>query len=44
MLRMGKLLHGMELVPATFAYDNLISQALEAQLEGRGVGPSTSPR
>jgi aminoglycoside phosphotransferase (APT) family kinase protein len=40
MLRMGKLLQDIGLVPATFAYDNLISQALAAQLDERGAGPS----
>jgi aminoglycoside phosphotransferase (APT) family kinase protein len=38
MLRMGKLLHGMELVPSSFPYDNLVSQALEARLDARGEG------
>jgi aminoglycoside phosphotransferase (APT) family kinase protein len=33
MLRMGKLLHDMGFVPADFAYDNLISQALDRQLD-----------
>jgi aminoglycoside phosphotransferase (APT) family kinase protein len=32
MVRMGKLLAEMGLVPATFPYDNLISQGLERQL------------
>ena len=32
MLRMGKLLHGMGLVPDTFPHDNLISQALEQRV------------
>lgn len=32
MLRMGKLLHGMGLVPDTFPHDNLISQALDQRL------------
>jgi hypothetical protein len=32
MVRMGKLLHEMGLVPAEFAYDNLISQAMEELL------------
>ena len=41
MARLGKLLHDMELVPSTFAYDILISQALEAQLDERGLGPSS---
>ena len=35
MLRMGKLLADMGLVPPEFAYDNLISQALERLLESR---------
>ena len=33
MLRMGALLHDMGLVPAEFGHDNLISRALEAQLD-----------
>jgi len=37
MLRMGKLLAEMGFVPDGFAYDNLISQALEARL-GKSVG------
>jgi hypothetical protein len=32
MLRMGKLLTEMGLVPPTFPYDNLVSQGLERQL------------
>jgi hypothetical protein len=32
MVRMGKLLHEMGLVPETFPHDNLISQALEERL------------
>jgi aminoglycoside phosphotransferase (APT) family kinase protein len=32
MLRMGKLLAEIGLVPTTFAYDNLVSQGLERQL------------
>jgi aminoglycoside phosphotransferase (APT) family kinase protein len=32
MVRMGKLLHEMGLVPEAFAYDNLISQAMEELL------------
>jgi aminoglycoside phosphotransferase (APT) family kinase protein len=34
MLRMGKLLFGMGAVPASFAYDNLISSALDELLSG----------
>jgi aminoglycoside phosphotransferase (APT) family kinase protein len=34
MLRMGKLLYEMGVVPSTFAHDNLISSALEALLAG----------
>jgi len=37
MLRMGKLLHDMGLVSAEFAYDNLISTALAAQLDARSA-------
>jgi len=33
MLRMGKLLHQHGVVPAGFAYDNLISSALRARLD-----------
>ncbi|MDZ7675372.1 MAG: phosphotransferase family protein [Acidimicrobiales bacterium] len=37
MLRMGKLLHGMGFVPADFARDNLISQAMEQRLATRSA-------
>ena len=38
MLRMGKLLHEIGLVPAGFAYDNLISSALgDAARSAAGV-------